>query len=105
MILSASFSEENKLFNVQMVEESLNFSTEFADTNIITIKVPTPGADVEIYSGEYTVVPKISAQTLFTANKFLNDNMTIRSIPYYEVLNNSGGDTVYIGTEIEFNYS
>lgn len=56
--------------------------------------------DVEVYSGSYVVTPKVDSQMLNTANKFLQNNVDIHGIPYYEVSNTSGGSTVYIGTEV-----
>ena len=56
--------------------------------------------DVENYEGTYVVTPKVEAQVIPTANKFLANDMTVKSIPYYEVSNTSGGSTVYIGKEV-----
>ena len=52
------------------------------------------------YEGEYTVTPKTTEQTLLTANKLLRKDVFIKEIPYFEVGNNSGGNTVYIGSEV-----
>ena len=52
------------------------------------------------YEGEYTVTPKTTEQTLPTANKLLRKDVFIKEIPYFEVGNNSGGNTVYIGSEV-----
>lgn len=49
------------------------------------------------YKGEYEVTPKIAEQTLLTKNKILKENVKIKSIPYYETSNVSGGNTIYIG--------
>lgn len=56
--------------------------------------------DVPLYEGVYDVTPKVSKQTLPTANTFLSKDVTVAKIPYFEVTNNSGGDTVYIGNEV-----
>lgn len=56
---------------------------------------------MEAYEGSYEAVPKTVAQTLDTKEKYMNDNVSITSIPYFDVSNNTGGSTVYIGTEIE----
>lgn len=56
---------------------------------------------VEAYNGSYEVTPKTFSQTLETKEKYMNNNVSIRSIPYFDVGNTSGGSTVYIGTEIE----
>ena len=52
------------------------------------------------YEGEYEVTPKVTEQTLPTAQKLLEENVHIKEIPYFEVSNNSGGNTVYIGSEV-----
>lgn len=56
--------------------------------------------DVPKYEGTYDVTPKVEEQTLPTAEKFLEKDVTIKKIPYFEVSNTSGGDTVYIGNEV-----
>ena len=56
----------------------------------------------EVYDGPYEATPMTVSQTLNTKEKYMNDNVSIRSIPYFDVSNMSGGSTVYIGTEIEF---
>ena len=54
----------------------------------------------EPYEGEYEVTPKISSQTLATAKKLMKDDMTIKAIPYFDVSNPAGGQTIYIGSEL-----
>ena len=49
------------------------------------------------YEGEYNVTPSFETQTLPTAKKILDKDVTIEEIPYTEVSNNSGGITVTIG--------
>ena len=56
--------------------------------------------DVPLYEGTYDVTPKVNEQTLPTAKTFLSEDVTIKKIPYFEVGNNSGGETVYIGNEV-----
>jgi hypothetical protein len=56
--------------------------------------------DVPLYEGDYEVTPKVSEQTLPTAKKLMSEDVTIKEIPYFEVGNNSGGNTVYIAKEI-----
>ena len=54
----------------------------------------------EPYEGEYEVTPKISSQILPTAKKLMKDDVTIKSIPYFDVSNPAGGQTIYIGSEL-----
>lgn len=56
----------------------------------------------DAYDGPYEATPMTVSQKLNTKEKYMNDDMSIRSIPYFDVGNTSGGSTVYIGTEIEF---
>ena len=53
------------------------------------------------YEGEYVVTPSTSnQQTLKTAQTLLENDVTVLKIPYFDVSNNSGGTTVYIGNEV-----
>lgn len=55
------------------------------------------GEDAEPYGGEYEVTPNFQQQILETADKKMNQNLTIEQIPYAEVMNPSGGLTLTIG--------
>jgi hypothetical protein len=53
------------------------------------------------YKGEYVVTPSTEMDiVLETARKLLVEDVTVNKIPYYEVSNNSGGITVFIGNEV-----
>lgn len=54
-----------------------------------------------VYSGDYAVTPTVDGLSLETAQKMMQDDVTVNPIPYYDVDNVSGGSTIYIGTEIE----
>lgn len=56
--------------------------------------------DVPEYQGAYRVTPKIVEQKMETSGKFLRDDVTVESIPFFNVGNSSGGSTVYIGNEV-----
>ena len=56
--------------------------------------------DFEVWDGDYNVTPSVDAQTLDTKGKMMENNVTIKKIPYYEVSNNFGY-TVYIGGELD----
>lgn len=51
----------------------------------------------ETYKGEYEVVPRVNKQVLETKNKTMTDDVTVLEIPYSEVDNLSGGQTITIG--------
>ena len=56
---------------------------------------------LEVYTGDYDITPTVDGQTLETAQMLMSDDLTVNAIPFYEVGNNSGGNTVYIADEIE----
>lgn len=80
-------------FNVQFKETEKRFNVAFRGLQKAVVR-----ADVEYYEGEYEVMPKSSAQTLRTKEKFLTEDVNIKAIPYSETGNTAGGKTVYIGT-------
>lgn len=49
------------------------------------------------YSGPYDITPLFSAQVLPTAKRLMQQNLTIKKIPQYEVSNDSNGYTLIIG--------
>ena len=55
-----------------------------------------------VYMGgePYDVTPKVSAQTLPTAKKLMLDDVYVRAIPYFDVSNPAGGNTIYIANEV-----
>lgn len=55
--------------------------------------------EVAKYDGEYDVIPKTYAQYLDTDNKLMEEDVTVRAIPYYET-SNINGTTVYIAGEL-----
>lgn len=54
----------------------------------------------DVFSGSYEVTPKTKSQTLETKNKLMQQDLTVKAIPYYEVSNHQGGMTVIIGGDI-----
>lgn len=53
----------------------------------------------EKYKGEYVITPKLDKQIVEAKDKVMSDDITIKSIPYYEVSNTHGGTTFIIGGE------
>lgn len=53
------------------------------------------------YDGDYEVIPTVEGVELNTKDKFMVDDVKIKAIPFYEVSNTSGGNTVYIAGKIE----
>lgn len=53
------------------------------------------------YAGEYEVTPTVNGKKLETRQRYMTDDVTILAIPFFEVGNTSGGNTVYIAEKIE----
>ncbi len=83
------------ILNVEFVEMSQVIDADFGDVQTVTKYVGG-----EPYTGDYTVTPKVNEQTLPTKDKVLTDNVFIKSIPFFDVGNSSGGSTVYIAKEV-----
>ena len=52
------------------------------------------------YDGEYVVTPRVNEQKLETKGATMNDDVTVRAIPFFNVGNQSGGSTAYIASEV-----
>lgn len=55
------------------------------------------GGYVEPYLGAYEVTPRPAAQTLYTRDRRMTENVTVYEIPYHETSNQAGGSTAVIG--------
>lgn len=64
------------------------------------LQVVSDNVGVDYYKGDYTVTPKVEKQELATRQKFLAENVKIKEIPFFEVSNLEGGQTVFIGKEL-----
>ena len=53
--------------------------------------------DVDPYTGEYIVIPRVYEQILETARKTMSDDVTVTEIPVTRTSNPQGGLTVLIG--------
>lgn len=87
-IVTGSFSLEPELSTQDALIEQIKTALQN--------KAAVP--DVKDYEGKYDVTPAADAQVLETKDKRMRDNVTVKAIPFFEVSNNSGGNTVYIGT-------
>ena len=54
------------------------------------------GGRLPNYDGSYTATPKTVEQTFPTKNKSMTDDFVVEEIPYSEVSNPQGGNTVNI---------
>lgn len=95
MIIKVKFTELAKNIPVKFKENTKLFNAKFGEVHTVTKLVGG-----EQFEGEYIVTPKVKEQILQTRNKVLVEDMTIKAIPIFNVTNNSGGNTVYIGNEV-----
>lgn len=85
-----------QLSPISYVSGKINEKDSMDGQVIIPKTVDVPG-----YYGEYTIIPKAYAeQTMETKGKRMLDDVTIKEVPYYEVSNDDGGETVYIANEV-----
>ena len=85
------------------IEENGTFEILPDDGNVlgkvtVTARVPGGKGDVVEYEGDYEVTPKFEAQTLETASKVMLDDVTVKEIALTVVSNESGGNTIVIGS-------
>ncbi len=83
-----------------MVLQGVTLVGKITSTKTLTGVISKP-IGYEDYDGSYEVTPKVSAQSLQTKDKHLTDDIKIKSIPFFNTGNETGGSTVYIGVEIE----
>jgi hypothetical protein len=63
-------------------------------------KAVAVGVESNTYNGSYVVIPTVEGQLMETKNKYMKDDVNVRPIPFYSVGNNSGGNTVFIASEV-----
>ena len=95
MILNVKFSELSRKFGITFSSISKTFDANFGEVQTVTKYI---GGDP--YEGDYIVTPRVVEQTMSTKDKVMTDDVTIKSIPFFNVSNESGGSTVYIAKEI-----
>ena len=81
-----------KQFDIEFHTNTVSF-TPSLDVNI---SVNDPG-QVDKYDGDYEITPLNIDQTVPTRSKYMTDDITVKSVPYFEVENLSKGKTLIIG--------
>jgi len=76
------------------INKTASFKVKFGEIHTVIV-----GA--EPYTGSYNVTPTVEGTTLNTTDKIMREDVVVKPIPYYEVTNESGGNTVYIAKELE----
>lgn len=84
-----SFIQTECTFQIEQIEKDANISIDFGEL----YKVRTN----DIYKGDYTVIPRVYPQVLFTNDKLMTDDVAISVIPLAKTKNLSNGYTVTIG--------
>ena len=97
MLIKAQFNQRNILLDTQFSSHCMPLNAKFADFQKVTVR-----ENVDPYTGDYTITPKVNAQTMPTSQKYMTDDVQIKAIPFFETSNQSNGQTVYIGSEVEF---
>lgn len=95
MRFDVTFRELDKKLNVDFRTRNEQIKVDFKHLQVVSDNV-----GVDYYKGDYTVTPKVEKQEIATRKKFLTENVKIKEIPFFEVGNSEGGDTVYIGSEV-----
>lgn len=95
MNIRVKLTESDQKINVKLSEKKHGFKATFRGLQPVTEYIGG-----ERYIGDYIVTPKVKSQTLQTSGKVMEDNVTIKSIPFFNVSNTSGGSTVFIGNEV-----
>ena len=84
------------MFNIDVKFKATDQSFKIKFRQVVTHVADS----VTRYNGDYEVTPKIVAQSLPTAETYLEQDVHIKSIPFFEVSNTSGGNTIFIGNEV-----
>lgn len=93
--IEAKFISSTVSLDTDFTQSNVSLDAEFADFQKVTLR-----EDVEPYMGEYKITPKVDAQIIPTAQKYMTDDVHVKAIPYFETSNNFDGETVYIGSEV-----
>lgn len=87
-----AFEIDARELDVEFNQGLQELIVEFENLHEVTVV-----GDADYYTGEYDVTPLITAQTLYTQNKMMNDNVRVDMIPTRELENAAGGVTFIVG--------
>ena len=79
----------------------LKTAGKYCDRDIVVTSTGGAPTSLPKYEGEYEVTPTAEGFELKTKHRYMDDDLKIKGIPYFEARNLSGGNTVYIAGEIE----
>ena len=64
------------------------------------VVVQAGGEAIPVYEGAYEITPRVNGPVVLpTKDKRMNDDVTVKKIPQYEVSNEAGGKTFIVGDE------
>lgn len=90
--IAVDFVSSNEALTAEFYESKQDINAGFVELHIVEID-----KEAETYNGSYTVTPKAYEQSLKTTGYRMADDVTVKEIPYFEVSNNAGGNTLNIG--------
>lgn len=93
MRVTVSLHQDTAALPLTLQDNSAGLDADFGQCQVVGY--------AEHYTGDYQVTPTADGTTLPTAQKQMDDDITVHPIPYYCVSNPAGGETVYIGTDVE----
>lgn len=70
-----------------------------ANVELTATVCQSSGSEAPAYTDDYEITPTSREQILQTKDKFLKQDIVVKSIPYFET-SNEEGTTVYIGVEV-----
>ena len=76
---------------VEQIDRMIGLAVE-EEINVTVTGIPE-------YEGEYTVIPDTTNQVLPTKDLRMKDDLTVTSVPYFE-MSNEKGITVYIASNV-----
>ena len=84
---------------VELTEKDFAFDLGFSGESSFNISFSESfsPAGVTPYSGSYEAIPRVTAQSLPTQDRWLDRDVVIQAIPYHEVENKERGTTAIIG--------
>lgn len=98
MVMSNVFSE--KILTARMTN-AISLSGKLQRHDGLVGHVSTAAeSQYPIYDGTYDIKPDVEGQVLETKDKRMANNLNVQPIPFYEVRNQSNGETIVIGGEL-----
>lgn len=82
------------------LKNSSTLSVSLGGKSSVGVSIQQAGEKVSVYEGDYEITPQVDEQSLQTAKKYMKDDVTVKAIPFIDVSNPAGGQTIYIGSEV-----